>query len=126
MGRYRGRGRSGLVTSRKPDDLDSFCAKAIEEIGEGPHRGQAGRSSSSYSVQLAGCGSCTMSRYCVAARTLHTSCAGQAACPSPGQRSSVLRGIVSATASAKGRGVATSWAPDSSNVGVKLSGTRQA
>jgi protease I len=25
----------GLVTSRKPDDLDTFCAKTIEEFGEG-------------------------------------------------------------------------------------------
>jgi protease I len=28
---------SGLVTSRKPDDLEAFCAKAIEEIAEGVH-----------------------------------------------------------------------------------------
>ena len=31
---------SGLVTSRKPDDLDAFCRKLIEEIGEGRHSHQ--------------------------------------------------------------------------------------
>jgi protease I len=30
----------GLVTSRKPDDLEAFGAKAIEEIAEGRHEGQ--------------------------------------------------------------------------------------
>lgn len=28
---------SGLVTSRKPDDLPAFCAKLIEEVAEGKH-----------------------------------------------------------------------------------------
>ena len=31
---------NGLVTSRKPDDLEAFCAKAIEEFGEGEHEPQ--------------------------------------------------------------------------------------
>jgi protease I len=30
----------GLVTSRKPDDLDAFKAKLIEELGEGVHEEQ--------------------------------------------------------------------------------------
>lgn len=28
----------GFVTSRKPDDLDAFCSKLIEEIAEGTHK----------------------------------------------------------------------------------------
>src|SRR3954471_9240429 len=31
---------NGLVTSRKPDDLKAFCAKAVEEFAEGRHEGQ--------------------------------------------------------------------------------------
>lgn len=31
---------SGLVSSRKPDDLPAFVAKLIEEIAERPHEGQ--------------------------------------------------------------------------------------
>ncbi|HUN77596.1 MAG TPA: type 1 glutamine amidotransferase domain-containing protein [Solirubrobacteraceae bacterium] len=27
----------GLVSSRKPDDLEAFCAKIVEELCEGPH-----------------------------------------------------------------------------------------
>ena len=30
----------GLVTSRKPDDLPAFCARAVEEIAEGAHVAQ--------------------------------------------------------------------------------------
>ena len=28
---------NGLVSSRKPDDLDAFCAKLLEEVAEGVH-----------------------------------------------------------------------------------------
>ena len=33
----------GLVTSRTPEDLEAFCGKLVEEIGEGSHAGQARR-----------------------------------------------------------------------------------
>lgn len=32
---------NGLTTSRKPDDLDAFCKKTIEEFAEGKHARQA-------------------------------------------------------------------------------------
>lgn len=30
----------GLVSSRRPDDLEAFCAKVVEEIAEGAHQDQ--------------------------------------------------------------------------------------
>jgi protease I len=35
----------GLVSSRKPDDLEAFCAKVVEEIGEGVHEGRSAAAS---------------------------------------------------------------------------------
>jgi protease I len=31
---------AGLVTSRKPDDLEAFCSKLVEEVAEGVHERQ--------------------------------------------------------------------------------------
>lgn len=37
----------GLVSSRKPDDLEAFTAKIIEEFAEGFHEGQRERTAAS-------------------------------------------------------------------------------
>jgi protease I len=38
---------NGLVSSRKPDDLPSFCAKVVEELAEGRHEDQGPEATSS-------------------------------------------------------------------------------
>lgn len=38
----------GLVSSRKPDDLDAFNAKLVEEFAEGVHEGQRGEAATSH------------------------------------------------------------------------------
>jgi protease I len=35
----------GLVSSRKPDDLEAFCGKIVEEFAEGVHEGQRAKAS---------------------------------------------------------------------------------
>jgi len=35
----------GLVTSRKPDDLEAFNEKIVEEFAEGVHEGQRAKAS---------------------------------------------------------------------------------
>ncbi len=43
----------GLVSSRKPDDLQAFCAKVIEEFGEGRHEvASAGATASGSSMNV--------------------------------------------------------------------------
>jgi len=45
---------SGLVTSRKPDDLPVFCKKAIEEFAEGEHSDQTASRQEAVLAQMNG------------------------------------------------------------------------
>jgi protease I len=40
---------TGLVSSRKPDDLPAFCSKIVEEFAEGTHKEQAAKTAAARS-----------------------------------------------------------------------------
>jgi protease I len=43
---------NGLVSSRRPEDLPAFCAKLVEEFGEGRHERQAQLAAEAGSARL--------------------------------------------------------------------------